>query len=233
MKVYLITCLLVWCWSAGWAQETSFGTKDADLTKASPSCNWTGSGPWQGTKTTACIKEVTAYYTKKLGAAQAEKICVALSSGNAQGTNEACKPVNIDVRYTTVDSRPLTDAEMSTLRNSLRRQPETATLTRGETAQSNLVDDKNQVLGSVLIRWEASSQAQSQSQGRAPAKQSFTIQVENHTSCAFLSSAELDDNRVLLSLGCRFDSCRVPIRTDGEGTGARSLVLVRWGVHLL
>lgn len=105
----------------------------------------------------------------------------------------------VDVRFRQVDSRPLTDAEMSALRNSLHWQPETAPLPRGGTARSNLMDDKGNTLGSILIRWDAPAASTTRRTGNAV--QHFTVQLENSTSCAFLASAELDDGQGFVVVG--------------------------------
>jgi len=103
-------------------------------------------------------------------------------------------PTPVDVRYfPNSDSRPLTDAEMRSLQNSLRWDPESAPLTQGGTARSNLVDDKGRTLGSVLVRWERRAPGATQA--------TFTVQIQNGTSCFFHSSAELDDAQGFIVIG--------------------------------
>jgi hypothetical protein len=104
------------------------------------------------------------------------------------------QPAQIDVRNLVVDSRPLTDAEMRDLRNSLRWEPETVSLSAGGAARSNLVDDKGRRLGAVLVRWDKPATPRTAQVPGAP-RGHFTIQVENGTSCVFQSSAEIDDSQ--------------------------------------
>ena len=112
----------------------------------------------------------------------------AVPSGNARSTTSP--PAQIDVRYLQVDSRPLTDAEMRDLRNSLRWEPDSYPLSPGGAASSNLVDDKGRKLGSVRVWWDKTGNTKT-----ATTLGHFRIQVENATSCVLQSSAELEDNQ--------------------------------------
>src|ERR1019366_8895945 len=79
-------------------------------------------------------------------------LCVATRASQVKdqsprvGRNSNTKAVvgssDIDVRFTSADSRLLTESEMVVLRDSLRWKPETVPLSRGGTAASYLVDDK-------------------------------------------------------------------------------------------
>jgi hypothetical protein len=122
--------------------------------------------------------------------------------GKLQTAASPQSPAQIDVRYLPVDSRPLSDAEMRDLRNSLRWEPDSAALTPGGTARSNLVDDKGRRLGSVLVRWDKTTTPKA-TQSRSPGQNRgyFTVQVENGTSCVFQSSAELDDTQGFIAVG--------------------------------
>lgn len=123
----------------------------------------------------------------------AEPMPAAATSNSAQPSAPAA-PTPVDVRFfPNSDSRPLTDAEMRDLQNSLRWDPESAPLTQGGTARSNLVDDKGRTLGSVLVRWERRAPGSTQA--------TFTIQLQNGTSCFFHSSAELDDAQGFIVVG--------------------------------
>ena len=105
-------------------------------------------------------------------------------------------PAQIDLRYLRVDSRPLTDAEMRDLRNSLHWEAESVPLTLGGAARSNLVDDKGRRFGSILVRWDRTTTPKA-TPSKAPGeiRGYFTVQIENGTSCALQSSAEFDDNQ--------------------------------------
>jgi hypothetical protein len=111
-----------------------------------------------------------------------------------QNSSSPQAPAQVDVRYLPVDSRPLTDAEMRDLRNTLRWDPESVPLTPGGAARSNLLDSKGRTLGSVLVRWDKPATSRTE-QALGSARRHFTIQVENGTSCVFLSSAEIDDSQ--------------------------------------
>ncbi len=103
----------------------------------------------------------------------------------------------IDIRYFLGDSRPMTDAEMREVRNSLRWDPESVALVQGGTARSNLVDAKGRKMGSVLVRWDKTITPDGDKNSTYPNQWHghFSIQVENGTSCRFTSSAELDDSQ--------------------------------------
>jgi hypothetical protein len=122
------------------------------------------------------------------GATQPEQV------GSLQHDVNPQQPAQIDVRYLSADSRPLTDAEMRDLRNSLRWDPESVPLSPGGAARSNLVDDKGRRLGSVLVRWDKAVTPKTAQASGTP-RGHFTLQIENGTSCVFQSSAEIDDSQ--------------------------------------
>jgi hypothetical protein len=100
----------------------------------------------------------------------------------------------VDVRYFAGDSRPLTGAEMATLRDSLHWEPEVARLPNGGTTVSYLVDKDGRKLGSIQVQWTKTVIPKgTPSQPGGPPVGSFTVQLENGTSCGFLGEAELDD----------------------------------------
>lgn len=103
-------------------------------------------------------------------------------------------PSRVDVRINSADSRLLTEAEMAALRDSLRWKPESAPLPHGGTAVSYLVDEEGHRLGSIRVQWTKTVVPKlTPSQPGGSAVGSFTLQMENGTSCGFLGQAELDD----------------------------------------
>lgn len=106
-----------------------------------------------------------------------------------------------DVRYSAGDSRPLTGAEMAALRDSLHWEPEVARLPNGGTAVSYLVDRDGRRLGSIQVQWTKTVAPKSTpSQASEPPVGSFTVQLENGTSCGFLGEAELNDSKGMVIL---------------------------------
>jgi hypothetical protein len=124
----------------------------------------------------------------------------------------------IDIRYFAGDSRAVTDVEMREIRNSLRWDPESVVLMQGGTARSNLVDGKGQKMGSVLIRWDKTTEDRNsthpdQWHGH------FSIQIENGTSCRFTSSAELDDSQgFVVVTGATWNGWMLQHQPDGGQT---------------
>ena len=90
----------------------------------------------------------------------------------------------IDIRYFLGGSRPVTDAEMNEVRNSLRWDPESVVLMQGAIARSNLVDGKGQKMGSVLVRWDKTTTPGADKNSTHPDQWygHFSIQIENGTS---------------------------------------------------
>ena len=103
----------------------------------------------------------------------------------------------IDIRNLPGDSRPVTDAEIREIRNSLRWDPESVVLRQGGTARSNLIDARGEKMGSVLVRWDTTTSPVADKNSTHPDQWHghFSIQIENGTSCRFTSSAELDDSQ--------------------------------------
>lgn len=100
------------------------------------------------------------------------------------------------MRFTSADSRLLTEAEMATLRDSLRWQPETARLRYGGTAVSYLIDREGHKLGSIQFEWTKTAVPKgSPSQAEGLPAGSFTVEIENGSSCGFLAQAEVDDSK--------------------------------------
>ena len=113
------------------------------------------------------------------------------------GTNSspAAVPTSpaVDVRVSSADSRILTSAEMATLRDSLHWEPESVSFHNGETAVSYLADSQGQRLGSIRVQWTRTVALKgTRSQPPDPPVGSFTLEIENGTSCGFLAQAELD-----------------------------------------
>jgi hypothetical protein len=101
----------------------------------------------------------------------------------------------INVSFTNVETRPLTDAEESDLRAGLRWQPETASISEGGTAQSSLVNKDGKSLATVKVRWERAAVPKlSKSQDPAPITGLFTVTMNNDSTCVFTSSAEFDES---------------------------------------
>jgi TPR repeat protein len=119
----------------------------------------------------------------------------ATTSGNRPSPAPASTSSSVvDVRYSAGDSRPLSGAEMATLRDSLHWDPEMARLSSGGTAVSYLVDKEGRRLGSIQVQWTRTVVTKgTPSQPAGPPVGSFTVQLENGTSCGFLGEAELDD----------------------------------------
>jgi hypothetical protein len=102
----------------------------------------------------------------------------------------------VDVRYSAGDSRPLTGAEMAALRDSLHWEPEAARLPTGGTAVSYLIDKDGRRLGSIQVQWTRTVVPKGLPfQPGGPPVGSFTVQLENGTSCGFLGEAELYDTK--------------------------------------
>jgi hypothetical protein len=97
---------------------------------------------------------------------------------------------SVDVRFSSADSRLLTDSEMAALRDSLHWEPESAQVTRGGTAVSNLLDREGHKLGSIGVQWTKTVAPKG-----GPAVESFILQIENQSSCGFLAEAEFDDHK--------------------------------------
>jgi hypothetical protein len=99
----------------------------------------------------------------------------------------------VDVRVTSADSRILTSAEMAALRDSLHWEPESVPLRNGGTAVSNLLDNQGHTLGSIRVQWTKTVASKgTRSQPADPPVGSFSLEIENGTSCGFLAQAELE-----------------------------------------
>lgn len=176
----LFAIVMSWlCLPAVFAQEptTTRTIKEETVRATQGPCSWKriSDGMWETPYSKACHDAIIADATKK--------------------------KAQIDVRFQTADSRPLTDAEMRDLRNSLRWEPDSVTLAPGGTARTNLVDDNGRRLGSVLVRWDKTTTPKAtQSQSSTQTRGYFTIEIENGTSCVFNSSAELDDSQGLIAV---------------------------------
>jgi hypothetical protein len=112
-------------------------------------------------------------------------------------SNSSPRPVpessGVDVRFGSADSRLLTESEMAALRDSLHWEPESAPLRYGGTAASYLLDNQGHRLGSIRVQWTKTAAPKgTRSEPAGPAVGSFTVQMENGTSCGFLGQAELD-----------------------------------------
>jgi hypothetical protein len=100
---------------------------------------------------------------------------------------------DVDVRFSSADSRLLTEAEMAALRDSLHWEPESVPVRYGGTAVSYLVDNQGHRLGSIQVQWTRTAAPKgTRSEPTGPAVGSFTVVMENGTSCGFLGQAELD-----------------------------------------
>ncbi len=139
-----------------------------------------------------CRQQISAQANSSSAVATSRVEPTPVPSGSVRSTSNPQVPAEVDIRYMQVDSRPLTDAEMTEVRNSLRWEPDSVPLAPGGAGRSNLVDDKGRKLGSVLVRWEKPSAPKT---AQRTQQNHFTVQVENGSSCVFLSSAELDDSQ--------------------------------------
>ncbi len=102
----------------------------------------------------------------------------------------------VDVRFTKAASRILTDNEMAALRDSLRWEPELVQIPNKGVAVSHLMDKDGRNLGSIQIQWTRTVVSKDSDSGaRDSAVGSFTLQMENATSCGFLGQAELVDKK--------------------------------------
>jgi hypothetical protein len=127
-------------------------------------------------------------------AGQTQKAPITASGDRRSPAPASTSSSVVDVRYSARDSRPLSSAEMEALRDSLHWEPEMARLPSGGTAISYLVDKEGRRLGSIQIQWTRTVVPKgTPSQPAGPPVGSFTVQLENGTSCGFLGEAELDD----------------------------------------
>ena len=103
---------------------------------------------------------------------------------DAAATNSPIPPTPADVRFTSGDTRMVTDDEYALLRQGLRYDPPSAALKLGGAAQSNLVDGTGAILATVAVQWVRTDGAS----GPAPTGR-FRITLSNRSSCLFSSDA--------------------------------------------
>jgi hypothetical protein len=172
-------------------------------------------------------------------AGQTQNAPIPASGNRPSSARSSASSSVVDVRYSGADSRPLTGAEMAALRDSLHWEPEVARLPNGGTAVSYLVDKDGRRLGSIQVQWTRTVVPKgTPSQPGEPPVGSFTVQLENDTSCGFLGEAELDDPKgiVLLSsfeldswVGLGQPRAGQTIRVEGEADlpGANPTILLK------
>ncbi|WP_347260792.1 hypothetical protein [Rudaea sp.] len=92
----------------------------------------------------------------------------------------------LDVRYRNQPTRPLTNEEAIQLRGQLHWKPTKAVLIEGSSAQTELLDGKDQTLAVINISWKRTDRALP-----PMARTYYAIRLENHTNCVFSVDAEL------------------------------------------
>jgi hypothetical protein len=122
-----------------------------------------------------------------------------LDSKNADDETKK-KLVKVDVRYTRVETRSLTDEEFSILRSGLHWSPREVPLSVGNSALATLVDAEGTPLASMSITWIRVQPRTKESLSLG----FFTVSLKNDSTCLFNTKAELFTKSEIVPVVNRF-----------------------------